>query len=114
HEWLTEVDGVVAVRTTAVLAAARGVVSVPAVSGFTAAGVHVGVEGGGAHKITSLVPVESVPVRCVEIDHPSHLYLATRSMIPTHNSTVGLDVARAASIKHGLTSVIFSLEMSRN
>ena len=29
-------------------------------------------------------------------------------------STVGLDLARSASIKHGLTSAIFSLEMSRN
>jgi replicative DNA helicase len=29
-------------------------------------------------------------------------------------STLALDLARAASIKHGLTSVLFSLEMSRN
>jgi replicative DNA helicase len=29
-------------------------------------------------------------------------------------STVGLDLARSASIRHGLTSAIFSLEMSRN
>src|SRR5258708_21852348 len=29
-------------------------------------------------------------------------------------STLALDLARAASIKHGLASVIFSLEMSRN
>ncbi len=29
-------------------------------------------------------------------------------------STLGLDLARSASIKHGLASVIFSLEMSRN
>lgn len=29
-------------------------------------------------------------------------------------STLGLDIARAASVKHGLASVIFSLEMSRN
>jgi replicative DNA helicase len=29
-------------------------------------------------------------------------------------STLGLDVARSASIKHGMASVIFSLEMSRN
>jgi len=29
-------------------------------------------------------------------------------------STMALDLARAASIKHGLTSVMFSLEMSRN
>ena len=64
--------------------------------------------------ITSVRRIESVPVRCVEIDHPSHLYLASRSMIPTHNSTLGLDVARSASIKHGMASVIFSLEMSRN
>ncbi len=29
-------------------------------------------------------------------------------------STIGLDVARSCSVKHGMTSVIFSLEMSRN
>ena len=31
-------------------------------------------------------PVESVPVKCIEVDSASHLYLAGRSMIPTHNS----------------------------
>jgi replicative DNA helicase len=35
-------------------------------------------------------------------------------MIPTHNSTLALDVARSCSIKNGLTSVIFSLEMSKS
>ncbi len=35
-------------------------------------------------------------------------------MIPTHNSTLGLDIARAASIEHGQTSVLFSLEMSKH
>jgi len=64
--------------------------------------------------IVSVEPIESVPVRCVEIAHASHLYLAGRSMVPTHNSTMGIDIARSASIKHGLTSVVFSLEMSRN
>ncbi|WP_366146509.1 replicative DNA helicase [uncultured Pseudokineococcus sp.] len=64
--------------------------------------------------ITEVRPVPGVPVRCVQIDHPSHLYLATRAMVPTHNSTVGLDIARSASIKNGLPSVVFSLEMSRN
>lgn len=64
--------------------------------------------------ITSVRRIESVPVRCVEIDHPEHLYLASRSMVPTHNSTLGIDIVRSASIKHGLTSVVFSLEMSRN
>jgi replicative DNA helicase len=64
--------------------------------------------------IRAVRPVPSQPVRCVQVDSPDHLYLAGRSMIPTHNSTLALDLARAASVKAGLTSVIFSLEMSRN
>lgn len=31
----------------------------------------------------------SVPVRCIEVDSPSHMYLAGRSMIPTHNTVCG-------------------------
>ncbi len=64
--------------------------------------------------ITDVRPVPSVPVRCVEVDNTDHLYLAGRSMIPTHNSTLGLDWCRAASLRHRLSSVIFSLEMGRN
>jgi replicative DNA helicase len=64
--------------------------------------------------ITDVRPVPSVPVRCVQVDNPDHMYLVGRAMIPTHNSTLALDLARAASVKAGLTSVIFSLEMSRN
>jgi replicative DNA helicase len=56
----------------------------------------------------------SVPVRCVQVDAADSLYLASRSMIPTHNSALALDIARAASVKAGVTSVLFSLEMSRN
>jgi replicative DNA helicase len=67
----------------------------------------------GVRWITSVTPVRSVPVRCVEVDNADHLYLASRSMIPTHNSTLGLDIARSASIKHGQASVIFSLEMGK-
>ena len=63
--------------------------------------------------ITGVRRIDAVPVRCVQIDHPTHLYLASRSMIPTHNSTMALDICRSASIKHGLTSVVFSLEMGR-
>jgi replicative DNA helicase len=64
--------------------------------------------------ITAVRPLPSVPVRCVEVDGPEHLYLAGRSMIPTHNSTLGLDFARSCSVKHGLTSAVFSLEMSKS
>ncbi|HEY3687987.1 MAG TPA: replicative DNA helicase [Streptosporangiaceae bacterium] len=65
-------------------------------------------------EIVDVRPVASVPVRCVEVDDADHMYLAGRSCVPTHNSTLGLDFARAASLKNGMTSVIFSLEMSRN
>ena len=72
----------------------------------------------GAASVTSrfVVGVRRVPsvaVRCVEVDAADHLYLAGRSMVPTHNSTLGLDFARSCSIRHSLTSVVFSLEMSR-
>jgi replicative DNA helicase len=63
--------------------------------------------------VTAVREIESVPVRCVEVDNADHLYLAGPTCIPTHNSTLGLDLARSASIKNGMTSVIFSLEMSR-
>jgi replicative DNA helicase len=57
--------------------------------------------------------VASVPVRCVSVDNDDHLYLAGRSMIPTHNSTVSMDFARNAAVRHNLASAIFSLEMSK-
>ncbi|MDN5748431.1 MAG: replicative DNA helicase [Pseudonocardia sp.] len=64
--------------------------------------------------IADVRPIASVPVRCVEVDNADHLYLAGRSMIPTHNSTLGLDFARSCSVKHGMTSAVFSLEMSKS
>lgn len=64
--------------------------------------------------IVDVRPVASVPVRCVEVDNTDHLYLAGRAMIPTHNSTLGLDFMRSCSIKNRMASVIFSLEMSKS
>jgi replicative DNA helicase len=64
--------------------------------------------------IAAVRRMHSVPVRCVEVDNPAHLYLAGRGMVPTHNSTLGLDFMRSCSIKHRLASVIFSLEMSKS
>ena len=37
--------------------------------------------------------VESVPVRCITVDSPSHLYLAGKAMIPTHNSFLAFTLA---------------------
>jgi replicative DNA helicase len=67
----------------------------------------------GKRIITAVRPVPSVPVRCVEVDSADHLYLASRSMVPTHNSTMGLDIARHAAVKAGVPTVVFSLEMSK-
>ncbi|GEM00303.1 replicative DNA helicase [Cellulomonas terrae] len=45
--------------------------------------------------------------------HPGQMIvLAARPAIG--KSTMGIDIARSASIKHNMTSVVFSLEMSRN
>lgn len=37
-------------------------------------------------RITSVEPVESVPVKCIQVASESHLYLAGRQMVPTHNT----------------------------
>lgn len=68
----------------------------------------------GSRFIVDVRPVDTVAVRCVEVDNDSHLYLASRAMVPTHNSTLGLDFLRSCSIKHRMASVIFSLEMSKS
>lgn len=36
--------------------------------------------------IVDCQPIEPVPMRCITVDSPQHLYLAGRSMVPTHNS----------------------------
>lgn len=39
-------------------------------------------------KIVAINPVESVPVRCIAVDSPSHLFLAGKGMVPTHNTPI--------------------------
>jgi hypothetical protein len=41
-----------------------------------------------ARYITAIRPVPSVPVRCISVDSPSHLYLVGQSCVPTHNSNL--------------------------
>jgi replicative DNA helicase len=73
-----------------------------------------GTKRSGSRFIVDVRRIETVPVRCVEVDSASHIYLASNAMIPTHNSTLGLDFMRSCSIKHRMASVIFSLEMSKS
>jgi replicative DNA helicase len=64
--------------------------------------------------ITSIKPVPSVPVRCITVDSPSHLYLVGESMIPTHNTSFALGVAAHAAQHGGKPVLLFSLEMSHS
>lgn len=45
--------------------------------------------------IKSITPIASVPVKCVAVDSPSHLFLAGEAMIPTHNTSFVETVALA-------------------
>lgn len=37
--------------------------------------------------IHDIEKIESVPVKCISVDHPTHLFLCGNQLIPTHNST---------------------------
>jgi Phage P22-like portal protein/LAGLIDADG-like domain len=45
------------------------------------------------HKIVSVERIDSVPVQCIGIDAPSHLYLCGKAMIPTHNTSATEEVS---------------------
>ena len=46
------------------------------------------------HYIKSIEPLgNGIPMQCIQVDSPSHCYLAGRSMIPTHNSELAAAVA---------------------
>lgn len=38
--------------------------------------------------IRSITEVDSVPVYCITVDNPTHLFLAGKTLIPTHNCVV--------------------------
>lgn len=60
--------------------------------------------------IVACEPIESVPVRCIQVSSPSHLFLASRAMIPTHNS-MALSQVMLSLATQGEPSCIASLEM---
>jgi replicative DNA helicase len=61
--------------------------------------------------IRSIRPVASVPVRCITVDAPAHLYLAGETMIPTHNTSFALGMATHAALYANFPVLVFSLEM---
>jgi replicative DNA helicase len=62
--------------------------------------------------IVGIRPVPSVPVRCITVDSPDHLYLAGESMVPTHNTSFALGIAANAALEARTPVLVFSLEMS--
>ncbi|MBY6388897.1 replicative DNA helicase [Rhodococcus erythropolis] len=79
--------------------------------GWAGAPIHV---VAGDRSVIAVRKRHSVAVRCVQVDNADHLYLAGDGMVPTHNSTLALDFMRSCSIKHQMTSILFSLEMSKS
>jgi replicative DNA helicase len=110
HQWPTGYG----IRTTAELRC--GLDTIAAAGSISRYGAHQGTAALMAPvlQLDAVRRVRSVPVRCVQVDNGARLYLAGRGMIPTHNSTLGLDFLRSCSIKHRMASVIFSLEMSKS
>ena len=49
--------------------------------------------------ITNIIPINSIPMRCITVDSPSHLFLITKSFIPTHNTLVVSSILKSACIK---------------
>jgi recombination protein RecA len=56
--------------------------------------------------VTAVEPASSVPVRCIQVDHPSHTYLAGRECVPTHNTTIALHAVANAQKAGGIAAFI--------
>ncbi|KKN44432.1 hypothetical protein LCGC14_0693130 [marine sediment metagenome] len=56
--------------------------------------------------VEAVEPVDSVPTRCIAVDSPSHLFLCTQALIPTHNTKFGpiwcLEQHRKFPDQHGM------------
>lgn len=50
--------------------------------------------------VAAVESVESVPVRCIQVDSPSCLYLAGNSCVPTHNTTVFTNALMAHRVSY--------------
>lgn len=69
------------------------------------------ITGGYANyrKIVSISEVDSVPVQCLTVDHPEHLFLCSKSMIATHNTEVQLRKALAFTARNPHRNLIYTM-----
>lgn len=70
-----------------------------------------------AHRRIAITRIERLPIlrntQCIEIDHPSHLYLAGESMVPTHNSHTAAGIALCYYSSHEDARVVMSSTTAR-
>lgn len=59
--------------------------------------------------IVDVIPVEPVPVQCLTVDHPTHLFLCSKAMIPTHNTEVQLRKALAFTARNPYRNLIYTM-----
>lgn len=60
--------------------------------------------------IRKIEKVDSVPVKCIQVDSPSHMYLCGKSMIPTHNTFMLNYILVRLNIIHDWKVAFFSPE----
>jgi hypothetical protein len=60
--------------------------------------------------IVDVKEVASVPVRCIAVRSPSHLYLAGRHMVPTHNTTGLIQILSSLATLTGRRAYLLSAE----
>lgn len=49
--------------------------------------------------INKVIPIDPIPMRCITVDSPSHLFLITRSFIPTHNTMAATNILKKVNLK---------------
>ena len=76
-EGLAADDDVVEALATLAAATATGVVTSPG---------RIRATGSTSRRLVAIEPVPSVPMRCITVDSPNHLYLAGTRLLPTHNT----------------------------
>lgn len=60
--------------------------------------------------IINIIPIDSVPVKCISVDSPNKLYLCTRNYIPTHNTTMANQLFISKSVIDGWKWAVFCPE----
>ena len=76
-EGLAADDDVVEALATLAAATATGVVTSPG---------RIRATGSTSRCLVAIEPFPSVPMRCITVDSPNHLYLAGTRLLPTHNT----------------------------